>query len=63
MISREARGYVELLGKALDRIRDTPPIQINLLVNPEWLDLKRQIVTILAAEHPAALEALRNALQ
>jgi len=63
MISREARGYVELLGKALDRIRDTPPIQVNLLVNPEWLELKLQIVTILATEHPAALEALRNALQ
>ena len=63
MISREARGYLELLGKALDRIRDTQPIQVNLLVNPEWLELKRQIVTILAAEHPAALEALRNALQ
>ena len=62
MISREARGYVELLGKALDRIRDTPPIQVNLLVNPEWLELKHQIVTILAAEYPAALEALRNAL-
>ena len=41
MISREARGYLELLGKGLDRIRDTPQInvnlaQVNIYQSQEW---------------------------
>ena len=41
MISREARGYLELLGKALDRIRDAPQItlhqqKVNIYQSPEW---------------------------
>lgn len=40
MISKEARGYLELLGKALDRIRDQPQInltQVSIYSSPEWL--------------------------
>ncbi|MFA5378348.1 MAG: hypothetical protein WC455_21520 [Dehalococcoidia bacterium] len=62
MISREARGYVELMGKALDRITDAPQVQVNLLVIPEWLELKGRIVDALRP-HPAALEAVYDALQ
>ena len=62
MISREARGYVELMGKALDRIRDAPQQQINILVLPEWVELRSTIIQSLRP-YPRALEALRNALK
>jgi hypothetical protein len=61
MVSREARGYVELLGKALDRIRDTPPVQVNILVNPEWVALRTKIITALEP-YPEAREAVVHAL-
>ena len=63
---REARGCLESILKAEGRIQDQTinvNTQINLVETVEWLELKHQIVSILAAEHPAALEALRNALQ
>lgn len=62
MISREARGYVELLGKALDRIRDTPPVQVNLLVNPEWIALRTTIIAALGP-YPEAKEAVVHAIR
>jgi hypothetical protein len=62
MISREARGYVELMGKALDRIRDAPQQQINILVLPEWLELRSTIIQSLRP-YPEALEAVRDALR
>lgn len=62
MISREARGYVELLGKALDRIRDAPQIQVNLLVNPEWIQLRTTIITALDP-YPEAREAVVHAIR
>jgi hypothetical protein len=61
MISREARGYLELLGKALDRIRDTPPIEVNLLVNPEWISIRTTIIQALEP-YPQAKEAVVRAL-
>jgi hypothetical protein len=42
MISREARGYLELLGRALDRIKDQPQInltQVNVYNHPAWTAL------------------------
>ena len=62
MISREARGYVELLGKALDRIRDTPPIQVNFLVNPQWVELRTLIIKALEP-YPEAKEAIVCAIR
>ena len=62
MISREARGYVELLGKALDRIRDTPPIQVNFLVNPQWVELRTLIIKALEP-YPEAKEAIVLAIR
>lgn len=61
LVSREARGYLEILGKGLDRIRDTPPVQVNILVNPEWIELKALIVTTLKP-YPEALRTLADAL-
>jgi hypothetical protein len=62
MISREARGYVELLGKALDRIRDTPRVEVNVLVNPEWIELRTLIITALD-DFPQAKAAVVNAIR
>jgi cell wall assembly regulator SMI1 len=62
MISREARGYVELLGKALDRIRDAPQIQVNLLVNPQWIELRASIIQALEP-YPLAKEAVLRAIE
>lgn len=61
MVSREARGYVELLGKALDRIRDTPPAQITIINNPEWVELRTVIVQTLDP-FPQAKEAVVHAI-
>lgn len=57
MVSREARGYVELMGKALDRIREAPPAQITIINNPEWVELRTLIITALEP-YPEAREAV-----
>lgn len=62
MISREVRGYVELLGKALDRIRDAPQIQVSLLVNPQWIELRTVIIKALEP-YPQAKQAVVNAIR
>lgn len=61
LVSREARGYLELLGKALDRIRDTPQMQVNILVNPEWISLRTTIIAALEP-FPEARRAVIDAL-
>ena len=61
MVSREARGYVELMGKALDRIRDTPPAQITIINQPEWVELRTLIIGALAP-YPEARQAVVNAI-
>ncbi len=62
MVSREARGYLELLGKALDRIRDTPPAQITIINNPEWVELRTLIIGALEP-YPEAREAVVHAIR
>jgi len=50
MISREARGYLELLGRALDRIKDQPQInltQVNIYQSAEWLEVGDTLARIL----------------
>jgi hypothetical protein len=50
MISREARGYLELLGKALDRIKDQPSInltQVNIYQSPEWVKVGSILAEVL----------------
>jgi hypothetical protein len=61
MVSREARGYLELLGKALDRIRDTPPAQITIINNPEWVELRTLVINALDP-YPDAREAVVRAI-
>ena len=61
MVSREARGYVELMGKALDRIREAPPAQITVINNPEWVELRTLIITALEP-YPEAREAVVHAI-
>ena len=62
MVSREARGYVELMGKALDRIRDAPPAQITIVNNPEWIELRTVIIQALDP-YPEAKEAVIDAIR
>lgn len=57
---REARGCLESILKAEGQIHEGP--QINILVNPEWIELKALIVTTLKP-YPEALEAIRNAIK
>lgn len=56
---REARACIETLARIEGQLKDGP--QINILVNPEWLQLRAIIVTTLRA-HPTALEAVIAAL-
>jgi hypothetical protein len=70
----EADGNVDLALKAVDRalkcveiyakvrgiINDQP--QVNILVNPQWIELKAVIVAALRP-YPDALEAVRDALR
>jgi hypothetical protein len=62
MVSREARGYLELLGKALDRIRDTPPVNVTIINNPEWVELRTLIIGALEP-YPDAREAVVHAIR
>ncbi len=62
MVSREARGYVELMGKALDRIREAPPAQITIVNNPQWVELRTLIITALEP-YPEAREAVVHAIR
>lgn len=62
MVSREVRGYLELLGKALDRIRDTPPAQVTIINNLEWVELRTVIITALD-NFPEAKLAVVNAIR
>jgi hypothetical protein len=56
----EARGNLELLAKLLGELSDQP--QVNVLVSPEWLELRAVIVTALDP-HPEALRAVVGALE
>jgi len=65
MISREARGYLEILGKALDRIRDQPQInltQVNIYGSPQWLAVGAVLQKILAPYPELRAEVARELL-
>jgi hypothetical protein len=62
MVSREARGYVELMGKALDRIREAPPAQITIVNSPQWVELRTVIIQALD-QYPEAREAVVHAIR
>jgi hypothetical protein len=57
---REARGNLELLAKLLGELSDQP--QVNVLISPEWLQLRAVIVTALEP-HPEARGAVLRALE
>jgi len=56
---RELRELVRLWGELEGKLQSQP--QINILVNPEWIQLKAVIVSALRP-HPEALEAVLSAL-
>src|SRR5215211_7666091 len=57
---REARSNLELLAKLLGELDERP--QVNLLISPEWLELRAVIITALEP-HPQALRAVVGALE
>jgi hypothetical protein len=57
---REARGNLELLAKLLGELEERPVV--NVLVSPEWLELRAVIVGALEP-HPEALRAVVGALE
>jgi hypothetical protein len=57
---REARSNLELLAKLLGELDERPVV--NLLVSPEWLELRTVIVTALQP-HPDALSGVLRALE
>jgi hypothetical protein len=57
---REARSNLELLAKLLGELDERP--QVNLLISPEWLELRAVIVTALEP-HPEALRSVVGALE
>ena len=57
---REARGNVELLAKLSGELDERPVV--NLLISPEWLELRAVIVGALEP-HPEALHAVVGALE
>jgi hypothetical protein len=57
---REVRGNLELLAKLLGELDERP--QVNILVSPEWLELRAVIVGALEP-HPDARGAILRALQ
>lgn len=55
---REARGNLELLAKLLGELDERP---VNVLISPEWVELRAVIVTALQP-HPDAREAVLEAV-
>jgi hypothetical protein len=56
---REARSNLELLAKLLGELDERP---INVLISPQWLELRTVIVTALEP-HPQARGAVLSALE
>ncbi len=57
---REARGNLELLAKLLGELDDRP--QINVLVSPEWLELRTVVIGALEP-YPDARGSVLRALE
>jgi hypothetical protein len=56
----QARGNLELLGKLAGELDERP--QVNVLISPEWLELRVAIVGALDS-HPEARRAVLRALK
>jgi transposase-like protein len=56
----QARGNLDLLGKLAGELDERPVV--NLIVSPEWLELRAVIVSALEP-HPAAHTAVLRALE
>ncbi len=56
---REARGNLELLAKLLGELDERP---VNVLISPQWLELRAVIVTALEP-HAEARESVLRALE
>jgi len=57
---REARSNLELLAKLLGELDERPVV--NVLVSPQWLQLRTTIITALD-HHPQARESVLRAVE
>jgi hypothetical protein len=57
---REARSNLELLAKLLGQLDERPVV--NVLVSPQWLELRALIITALD-HHPQARESVLRAVE
>ena len=57
---REARGCLELLGKLAGELQEGQ--QINLIISPQWIELRTTIIKALEP-HPEAKSTVLRALQ
>jgi len=57
---REARSNLELLAKLLGELDERPVV--NVLVSPQWLELRTTIITALD-HHPQARESVLRAVE
>ncbi len=56
---REARSNLELLAKLLGELDERPSVAVNVLVSPEWLQLRTVLVTALEPYSDARGAVLR----
>ncbi len=56
---REVRGCIELLAKLMGELDESPTV--NIVINPQWLNIRAVIVEALA-DHPAARLRVAEAL-
>jgi hypothetical protein len=57
---RESRSNLELLAKLLGQLDERPVV--NILVSPQWLELRTTIITALD-HHPQARESVLRAVE
>jgi len=57
---REARSNLELLAKLLGQLDERPVV--NILVSPQWLELRATLITALD-HHPQARESVLRAVE
>jgi len=56
-VIREIRGNMELLGRLTGELDSGNKITVNVLTNPQWIELRGAVIAALAP-HPEALQAV-----
>jgi len=59
---REARECIELMSKIIGQLDESPKVETQILLNPQWIELRAMILNALEL-FPEAKEAVLNALR